>query len=96
MILKLGTKLDSDDLYCVAKNSHILLICPFIGSFSFSPMEISVIDFSAPIGASVLKVCALLCTPSGIKLYCVNKIKMLILTFAFFFSFFLNFFLLSL
>ena len=37
--------------------------------FSFSPMEISVTDFSAPIGASVLKFCVHL--QEG-KVYCVN------------------------
>ena len=57
MILKYGSKLDSDKLYCVTKNSHILLISPFISSFFFSPMEISVTDFWAPIGASVFKFC---------------------------------------
>ena len=38
MILKFGTKLklDSDELYCVTKNSHILLISLFICSLSFS------------------------------------------------------------
>ena len=30
---------------------------PLFVQFSFSPMEISVIDFSAPIEASVLKIC---------------------------------------
>ena len=36
MILKFGTKLDSGELYCVTKkNSHILLISPFICSFFF-------------------------------------------------------------
>ena len=35
-ILKFGSKLDSDELYCVTKkNSHILLISPFICSFFF-------------------------------------------------------------
>ena len=29
-ILKFGTKLDSDELYCVTNNSYILLISPFI------------------------------------------------------------------
>ena len=33
--LKFGTKLDSDELYCVTKNSHILFISPFICSFVF-------------------------------------------------------------
>ena len=58
-ILKFGTKLDSDELYCVRrkKNSHILHISPFICSFAFSPMKISVADFSVPIGASLFKFC---------------------------------------
>ena len=57
-ILKFGLKLDRDKLYCVKKKSHVLLISPFICSFfSFSPMEISVADFSAPVGASVFKFC---------------------------------------
>ena len=34
-ILKFGTKLDSDELYCVTKKSHILPISPFICSFFF-------------------------------------------------------------
>ena len=29
-IMKFVKKLDSDKLYCVAKNSHILLISPFV------------------------------------------------------------------
>ena len=69
-ILKFGTKLDTDELYCVTKKtSYILLINPFICSFAFSPMEISVTYFSAPIGASVLKFCVHL--PEG-KVCCVN------------------------
>ena len=38
-ILKFGTKLDSDELYCVAKMSHILPISPFICSFFFLSNE---------------------------------------------------------
>ena len=34
-ILKFGTKLESDELYCVRKNSHTLLISTFICSFFF-------------------------------------------------------------
>ena len=84
MILKFGTKLDSDRFYCVIKNSHILLISLFICSFSFSPMDISVTESSAPIRASVLK----FCVPLQVgKVYCVNKIKRLILIFPSFFNF---------
>ena len=35
MIPKFGTNLDSNEWYCVTKNSHILLINPFICSFFF-------------------------------------------------------------
>ena len=35
-LLKFGTKLDSDELYCVTKNSHVLLISPFICLFFLS------------------------------------------------------------
>ena len=70
MILKFGTKLESDELYCVAKNSHIFLISPFICSFSFSPIKNSVADFSAPIGVRVFKFYVLLQVG---KVYCVNE-----------------------
>ena len=52
-ILKFGTKLDSDELYCVAKTATYCLSVSLFVHFSFSPMGISVTDFSAPIGASV-------------------------------------------
>ena len=69
-ILKFGTKLDSDELYCVAKKTATYCSSvPLFIHFSFSPMEISVTDFSAPIGASVLKFCVHLQVG---KLYCVN------------------------
>ena len=69
-ILKFGTKLDSDEMYCVAKSSYILLISPFIVHFSFSQMTISVTDFSVSIGASGFKNCAHLQVG---KVYCVNR-----------------------
>ena len=69
-ILKFGAKLDSDEMYCVTKNKHILLISPFICSFFFLSYENFVTDFSAPIGVSVLKFCELL--QEG-KVYCVNR-----------------------
>ena len=69
-ILKFGTKLDSDELYCVTKEQpHIAYQSFYLFIFSFSPMEISVTDFSAPIGASVFKFCVHL--QDG-KVYCVN------------------------
>ena len=47
MILKFGTKLDRDELYCVTKTATYCLSIPLFVHFSFSPMEISVTDFSA-------------------------------------------------
>ena len=44
-------------------------LVPLFVNFSFSPMEISVTDFSAPIGASVFKFCLHL--QDG-KVYCAN------------------------
>ena len=69
-ILKFGTKLDSDQLYCVTKKTatYCLSVSLFV-HFSFSPMEISVTYFSAPIGASVFKFCVHLQVG---KMYCVN------------------------
>ena len=69
-ILKFGTKLDSDELYCVTKEQpHIAYQSLYLFIFSFSPMEISVTDFSAPIGAIFFKFCVHL--QEG-KVYCVN------------------------
>ena len=71
-ILKFGTKLDCDELYCVTKEQpHIAYQSLFLFIFSFSPMEISVTDFSAPIGTSVFKFCLHL--QDG-KVYCVKII----------------------
>ena len=39
-ILKFGLKLDSDEIYCVPKNRHIVIISPFICNFSLSPIKI--------------------------------------------------------
>ena len=49
-------------------------------------MEITVTDFSAPIGASVFKFCVHLQVG---KVYCVNENKDAYLYFAFFFQFFI-------
>ena len=68
-LLKFSTKLDSDELYCVAKTATYCLSVPLFVLF-FSPMEISVTDFSAPIGASVFKFYVHLQVG---KVYCVNE-----------------------
>ena len=53
-ILKFSIKLDSDELYCGTKiTATYCLSVPLFVHFSFSPMKISVTDFSAPVGASV-------------------------------------------
>ena len=64
MILKFGTKLDSDELYCVTKKktATYCLSVPLFVHFFLSPMEISVTDFSAPIGGQCSQI---LCTLSG-------------------------------
>ena len=95
MILKFGTKLDSDELYCVTKKktATYCLSVPLFVHCSLSPMKISVADFSVPIlGASVFKFCVHL--QVGL-VYCVNENKDDIVHFAFFFSI-IQFFLLSL
>ena len=68
--MKFSTKLDSDELYCVAKTVAYCLSVSLFVHFSFSPMEISVSDFSGPNGASVFKFCVNL--QEG-KVYCVNE-----------------------
>ena len=61
-ILKFDTKLDSDELYYVTKNSHILLISPFICSFFF----LSNGNFCHRFLSSYWSQCfQILCTPSG-------------------------------
>ena len=69
-ILKLSTKLDSDELYGVTKNQpHIAYQSLYFFIF-LSPLKISVAEFSAPIGASVFKFCVHLQVG---KVYCVNE-----------------------
>ena len=69
-ILKFGTKLNCDDLYCVTKTATYCLSVPLFVHFSFFfPMESSVTDFSAPIGASVFNYCVHLQVG---KVYCIN------------------------
>ena len=69
-ILKFITKLASDLLYHVTKKTATYcLSVPLFVHFSFSPMKISVTDFSAPIRASVFKFCVHFQVG---KVYCVN------------------------
>ena len=85
-ILKFGTKLDSDELYCVTKEQPHIAYQSLYLFISFSPMEISVTDFSAPIRASVFKFCVHL--QEG-KVYCVKGNCDANPHFAFFFQFFI-------
>ena len=90
-------KLDSDELYCGTKEQpHNAYQSLHFVHFSFSPMEISVTDFSASIGASVFKFCVHL---QDSKVYCVNENKdanphiaffLQILTFSFFLSYIIH------
>ena len=62
------------------------LSVPLFVHFSFSPIKISVADFSAPIEDRVFKFCVHLQVG---KVYCVMKIKMLTLNLPSFIKFFL-------
>ena len=68
-ILKFGTKLDSDELYCVTKEQpHIAYQSLYL--FIFLSLQWKFLSqISAPIGASVFKFCLHL--QDG-KVYCVN------------------------
>ena len=69
-ILKFGTKLDSDELYCVTKKKQPDIAYQSLYMFIFLSFQWKFLsDFSAPIGASVLKFCVHL--QIG-KMYCVN------------------------
>ena len=60
-ILKFGTKLESDELYCVTKNSHILLISPFIYSLFILSNENLCRKFLRSYWSQCFQI---LCTPS--------------------------------
>ena len=68
-ILKFGTKLDSDELYCETKEQpHYAYQSLYL--FIFLSLQWKFLsDFSVPIGASVFKFCLHL--QDG-KVYCVN------------------------
>ena len=55
-ILKFGTNVGYDLLYCVKENQHAAIIIPLFVHFSFSPIKLFVTEFSAPITARVFKV----------------------------------------
>ena len=82
--LQFGTKLDSDELYCVTKRHPHTAYQSLYFSFFFLSNGISVTDFSAPIGASVFKFCV---HPQEGTVHCVNGNKDANPHFAFFFQF---------
>ena len=92
-ILTFGTKLDSDELYCVTKkNSQVLLISPFICSFFFLSNGNFCHRFLISYWSQCFKI---LCTPSGRQsVLCKWKLRCLS-SFCLLFSIF-HFFLLSL
>ena len=86
--LKFGTKLDSDELYCVTKPQPYILISPFICSFFFLSNE----NFCHRFLSSYLSQCfKIVCTPSGRqsvlckwKLRCLSSFYLLFSIFHFF------------
>ena len=55
-ILKFGTNVGYDLLYCVRSASSCISFYLFV-HFSFPPFKFSVTDFSTPMGASIFKFC---------------------------------------
>ena len=87
-ILKFGTNVGYDLLYCVKENQPAALIIALFVDFSFSPSKFSVTNFSASMRARVFKFCIHI--ESG-QVYCGTENKTDI-----YFAFFLLFFHLSL
>ena len=71
-------------MLCNKRTATLFLSVPLFIHFSFSPMKISVRDFSAPIRANVFKFSVHL--QVGL-VYCVNENKDAKAHFAFFFNF---------
>ena len=84
MILKFGTNIGYDKLYCVTKNHTYCLSVPVFVHFSFSSNKISVTVFSASIGAWASKLCIHL---EGGQVYCVRENQIADVNFSFFFKF---------
>ena len=84
-ILKVSTRLDSDELYCAKKEQPQIAYKSLYLFIFFSPTKISVTDFSAHIGATVFKFCVHLQVR---KVYCVNENEGAYSHYAFFFFIF--------
>ena len=84
-ILKFGTKLGNEQLYCVLKNQpHIAYKFLYFFNFSFSLTKFSITDFSASFWTGSLN---FIYTMKTTKCITENKTKMLRFIFAFFFYF---------
>ena len=86
-ILKFGTNVEYDLLYCLKENQPPDLIIPFICPFSFYPIKHFATEFSVPITARVFKFCIHL--ERG-QVYCGKENEDSLLNFAFFFHFFIS------
>ena len=83
-ILKFGTKVGYDLLYCVRENQHAAAYhSPYLSIFLFSPSKVSVTNFLAFMRPRVFKFCIHI--KSG-QVYCVTENKTEIYS-AFFFLF---------
>ena len=71
-ILKFGTIVRYDLLYCVKENQPPPLLSPLFIHFSFSPIKLSIIEFSIPMRARVFILCMHL--EKG-QVYCGKEIQ---------------------
>ena len=72
-MMKFGTNIGYDKLYCVRKNQPSPAYQSLYSSIFLSLIEISVTDFSAPVYVSFFKVCIHL---DNAQVYCVREHKM--------------------
>ena len=80
-MMKFGTNIGYGMLYCVRKNQPSPAYQSLIIHFSFSLIEISVTNFSAPIYASFFKFCIHL---DSVQVYCVRENQMASICFSIF------------
>ena len=84
-ILKFGTNIGYDLLYCVRENMHPHVYHSlYLTIFSFSPVEFFATDFSAPMRASILEFCI---HPQRVEIKSVKEKHNAEIYFAFFFPF---------
>ena len=83
-ILKFGTDVGYNFLYCVRENQPPPACHPLYLSFSFSQIKVSVTDFSASMRAKVFKFCIHI---ESDQVYCGKENQDVVINFAFFFHF---------